>query len=43
MACLVVDGLAGVVEGQAADGPREVAAGVMAVGWEDRVADLALG
>ena len=29
--------------GQAADGPREAAAAVMAVGLEDRLADLVLG
>ena len=39
-ACPVVDGLAGVAEGHAADGPREVAADVMVVGLEDRLADL---
>ena len=43
LACLVVDGLAGVAGGQAADGPREAAAVVMAVGLEDRLADLVLG
>ena len=42
-ACLVVDGLAIVAGGQARDGPREAAAVVMAVGLEDRLADLVLG
>ena len=40
LACLVVDGLACVVEGRAAHGPREVAAGVMVVGLEERLVDL---
>ena len=43
LACLVVDGLAGVAGGQAADGPREAAAVLMAVGLENRLADLVLG
>ena len=43
LACLVVDGLAGVTEGHAPDGPREAVAGIMAVGLEDRLADLVLG
>ena len=43
LACLVVDGLAIVAGGQAADGPREAADVVMAVGLEDRLADLVLG
>ena len=43
LACLVVDGLAGVVERQATDGPREVVAGVIAVGLEDRLTNLTLG
>ena len=43
LACLVVDGLAGVAGGQAADGPREAALVLMAVGLENRLADLVLG
>ena len=43
LACLVVDGLASVARGQAADGPREADAVVMAVGLKDRLADLVLG
>ena len=43
LACLVVDGLAVVAGGQVADGPREAVVVVMAVGLEDRLADLVLG